>query len=57
MQALIDRALALNPNFAGGWHARGILMIGRVSPTGLSRISRRPPGSVPTSASATATFS
>ena len=25
MQALIDRALALNPNFAGGWHARGIL--------------------------------
>ena len=26
MQALIDRALALNPNFAGGWHARGILM-------------------------------
>jgi len=26
MQALIDRALALNPNFAIGWHARGVLM-------------------------------
>ena len=26
MQALIDRALALNPNFAVGWHARGVLM-------------------------------
>ncbi|MGE3281579.1 MAG: tetratricopeptide repeat protein [Alphaproteobacteria bacterium] len=25
MQALIDRALALNPNFTGAWHARGLL--------------------------------
>jgi hypothetical protein len=25
MMALVDRALALNPNFARGWHASGFL--------------------------------
>ena len=25
MMALVDRALALNPNFARGWHVSGVL--------------------------------
>ena len=27
MTALVDRALALNPNFARGWHSRGVLRL------------------------------
>ena len=27
MMALVDRALALNPNFARGWHISGVLRL------------------------------
>ena len=50
MMVLVDRALALNPNHARGWHSSGVY--GRASPTSRSSMSRHRCGSVraPTSA-------
>jgi hypothetical protein len=40
MMALVDRALALNPNFARGWHVSGVLRMKPVSLTLRSRMLR-----------------
>jgi tetratricopeptide (TPR) repeat protein len=48
MMALVDRALALNPNFARGWHSG----FGRVSPTSRSSMPKPHCASAPAPASA-----
>ena len=41
MMALVDRALALNPSFARGWHISGVTQdIGRASPMSRSSMSK-----------------
>jgi adenylate cyclase len=52
MMALVDRALALNPNYARGWHVSGTLRAWAGQPTSLSSISKPRCASVRAPASA-----
>ena len=40
MMALVDRALALNPNFARGWYISGVLRLLPASPTSRSSMPK-----------------
>jgi hypothetical protein len=52
MMALVDQALALNSNYARGWHIGGLLRFGLASLTSRSSILKPRCASVPASASA-----